>query len=219
MSVSGVAGQAAVADTDFQDALAALTGLKDLTLGFYPPENGKQEPDEHLLEGIAPALQRLTRLTASDLAPARESRLRSPCVQDSDLQVLPVTLAKLAVVMSEEAKPATLGHLTAMTELYVEYVAEGDVLPPSLEVLTLHHSHSSSLLVNGGLVHLRVLSLDCAGSVSEVAPAGLPVLSGLESLEIRMQEGGDVASGWFEQLPKLPLKALHFWVDCTMESG
>lgn len=202
-----VAGEAVGNDTALQHALAALTGLQDLTLGVYSP---LKEPKEDLFDGIAPALQHLTRLTALNLAPGRQhvgGPLHLPCVQDRHLQLLPVSLATLELIEAEPALPVNMSHLTAVTDLWIEHVAEGDVLPPNLKELSLSGSHSLMPLFKNGPVCLRLLSLNCIGSVSLGVPAGLSVLSGLESLQVTMQYDADVALGWFEQLPKLPLIA------------
>lgn len=157
-------------------ALAALTSLRVLTIRCL--EEVMPAHDMLVFNELAPAVQRLTRLTALDLAPGRRDvsyyvytrsivagrTLRTQQLHGGHLQRLPASLVYLAVCL--DAVPGTdlpqcanIRHLSAVTELYFEHLQAGCVLPPCLEKLTLHNSISLLPLVDDAPKHLRYLSL------------------------------------------------------------
>lgn len=97
------------------------------------------------------------------------------------------------------------------------------MLPPNFEVLTLRNSHSLLPLVESGPVRLRALNVyydpGMSSGVSFDVPPGLSVLTGLESLQYRMHQGGNVAMDWSRLLPKFSLQSLDFRVAYTKAGG
>lgn len=167
-------------------ALASLTSLRELIIG------GEEErplgPDTPVFNELAPALQHLTRPTALDLAPGQHTYgLGSQELHGSHLQLLPACLVDLAAPLRPRADEplVDMGHLTAVTQLYVENFQAGYVLPPNVKDLRLFDSVSLLPLFERGPPLLNSLSLVCEGDVFEVpAAARLQQLSQVTSLSV-----------------------------------
>jgi hypothetical protein len=189
------------------DALGALTSLQELTLAHGAPPGSEYVPacyNVHLH-----SLPHLTQLTVLDLAPVRRGwpdapnpwqeaaglHMRAlPSFPEPDQQVdkLPPSLVDLAVAFDVDSGPIDLRHMTAVTQLYVGGLRQGDFLPPGVKHLQLHDSRSLQPVLEGCSQHLRELRLDFETIVCEL-PAGFhQQLSQLNALHIRMHLDGSL---------------------------